>query len=96
MFCNHCGATAVDTAVICIKCGSPLTPVVIISVPDSPNTTKKLIMWGWVTAVILPILGLGLGVYNAIKGNIGHGVGQIVVSLFFWSFWAGFFAAIGF
>lgn len=92
MFCNHCAAKVVDTAVICVKCGSPLTPAATASAsaPESSDKAKKFVQWGYATAVFLPIVGLGLGIYNAVKGRIGHGIGQIVLSIFFWSFWAGF------
>lgn len=55
---------------------------------------RKYIKWGWATAFLLPIVGIGLGVYNIYKAQPWHGIGQIVVSIFMWSFWAGFFMAV--
>ena len=87
MFCKVCGQELVGTAVICIKCGSPIQ--------GSSNVThdRKFIMWGWVTAFILPLLGIILGIYNTVKGEVSHGIGQVVVSIGMWAFWSGFFSA---
>lgn len=87
MFCKACGESVLDTAIICPKCGSATGGV-------SPVDSKALVTWGWVGAFLLPFVGIILGVVNIVKGKVGHGIGQIVVSLFMWGFWAGFINAL--
>lgn len=91
MFCKACGSEIVETAVICPKCG---TATGTASVTETPEKAKQLITWGYVGAVLMPIVGIILGIVNMVKGRIGHGVGQITVSVFFWMFWIGFFGAL--
>ncbi len=57
---------------------------------ESPQAAKSLTIWGWVSAVVFPFAGIVLGVINIVKGRIGHGVGQIIVSLIMFSFWPAF------
>lgn len=89
MFCKNCGNEIVSTAVICPKCGSPTG----VS-NENPATSKSLITWGWVSAFLFPIVGIILGIVNIVKAQIGHGIGQIAVSIFMWAFWYGFVSAI--
>jgi len=67
------------------------------TVAPAQNEDKKLIFWGWFGAFTFPIVGAILGVWAIVKGKIGHGIGQIVVSYLmyhFWvAFWPSFFAA---
>jgi uncharacterized membrane protein len=64
-----------------------------VGVTENTDTEKQRVMWGWITAVFVPLVGIILGIVNMVKGTLGHGIGQIIASLFFWSFWAGFWAA---
>jgi hypothetical protein len=92
MFCKACGKEVMDTAVICTGCGSSTTG----SIPGagmSEESISKLIMWGWLGACLLPIVGLVIGIVLCVKGKINHGIGQVVVSLFSWAFWAAFVTA---
>jgi len=59
----------------------------------SEDSISKLIMWGWLGACLLPIVGLVIGIVLCVKGKINHGIGQIVVSIFSWIFWMAFVAA---
>ena len=85
MFCKACGNEVLNTAVICPKCGSATDG----ETPGSP-AAKSLITWGWVTAILFPIIGVILGIVITVKKNYGHGIGIIVTSLCSWIFWASF------
>lgn len=83
MFCKECGAEIRDTAIMCVSCGSPTKS-------GSTEVSKSLLVWGWITAVMMPVVGLILGIIVTVKKNWAHGIGMIVASIFFWNFWLGF------
>jgi len=86
MFCKACGHEMLDSATMCVGCGTP--------VKQSGEVSKALLVWGWVCAVLLPIVGLILGIVVTVKQRWGHGIGMIVASIFFWFFWIAFFAEL--
>jgi hypothetical protein len=47
-----------------------------------------LIVGGWVTAAVLPIVGFIIGIVLCAKGKGGHGVGAMVLSILAFFFWA--------
>ena len=89
MFCKACGNELINTAVICPKCGSAVSN----DMETVPNL-KTLLIWGWITAIVVPIVGIVIGIVALVKRSYGHGVGIIVTSLFSWMVWAGFWMAL--
>jgi hypothetical protein len=89
MFCKACGNEVLATCVVCPKCGSATGGVAVPNPSD-----EKYIKWGWVCAILFPIGGFFFGGYNIVKGQVKHGVLQIIASIFMWSFWVGFIGAI--
>lgn len=76
MICTTCAAQLVPTWTTCPTCGSPtgFTPGV------APKATA-LIRIGWLTAILFPVAGLIIGIVVCTKRHLGHGVGQILVSV---------------
>jgi hypothetical protein len=53
-----------------------------------------LVVGGWLTALLVPFVGLVVGVVLLAKGRrVGHGITILVASLFMSSFWLGFWPA---
>ena len=84
MFCKTCATELVATAAICPKCGTPT---------DVAPKATALIVIGWLTAILFPPAGLVIGIVLCTKKHVGHGVGQIVVSVY-WGFFSLILAAI--
>ena len=84
-FCKACGTEVLDTAIVCVKCGSPLTN-------DSAVTawsTNR--MWGYgVLAFLIPIVGIVLGIIGLTKEprRLQGGI-LLIVSIFAIGFWKG-------
>lgn len=88
MFCSACGEKIADKAVICPKCG--------VATENNGNQKamgKGLIIGSYVGAVLMPIVGMILGIYLLIKKQVGHGIGALVLSVFMFYFWSGFLQA---
>lgn len=58
---------------------------------QSPN--QGLIAVGWCCAVLMPLIGLITGAILTGKNEIGHGVGQMIVSLGCFMIWMVIFAS---
>jgi hypothetical protein len=82
-YCSACGNGVLDTAVICPKCGSPLRSS---GVPSEFPPWAELV--GFMTAILLPIVGIGFGIWAIVKRRVGMGVIMIVISIICWLFWA--------
>jgi hypothetical protein len=52
-----------------------------------------LVVCGYVTAVVVPVVGFVLGIILLVKGRVAHGVGVVLLSVFMTFFWAGFIPA---
>jgi hypothetical protein len=91
MFCKECGTELSDNAVVCVKCGAAT---------DNFNKTKTgdvsnaFIIWAYIIAVIFPLGGIAMGVYALVKRKTGHGIGILVLAMFFIFFWIGFTEAM--
>ena len=85
MFCKTCATELVATAAICPKCGTPT---------DVAPKATALIVIGWLTAILFPPAGLVIGIVLCTKKHVGHGVGQIVVSVLWGFIYLGIIAAI--
>ena len=58
-----------------------------------PDDHRNLIVWGWIGAFLIPLVGIILAIILLTKGKVGHGIGQIGVSFFMMFFWVGFWPA---
>ena len=85
MFCNKCGAQIDDDAVVCVKCGVPTEKF-----NDSgKNGSKGLIAAGYICGFLsllflppaLGLAGIVIGIINLTKGQTGHGIAQILISV---------------
>ena len=79
MFCSNCGNEIADKAVLCPKCGLEIV---------SKGVSTGMLVFGYIASVLIPIVGIIIGVYAMAKSRPGHGVGMIVLSLFFTVMWA--------
>ena len=73
MFCSNCGAEVSDKAVVCVKCGVLVKPVVA-----TPNSTMSN---EWLTAVLLCIFLGCFGVHRFYTKDTGIAVVQLVLGL---------------
>lgn len=87
MFCRGCGAGLVATASQCPRCGTAANAI-------SSPASSGLVIWGWISAFLMPLLGIIIGIITCVKGRVGTGIGMIFLSICMWGFWAGFFEAL--
>ncbi|MGG7036712.1 MAG: zinc-ribbon domain-containing protein [Flavobacterium sp.] len=90
--CPDCGKQVSDNANICPNCAYPLSNLKNNVTKISPITkNNELVVVGYIAVFlslfIFPIffmlVGLILGIINLTKGETGHGILQIVLSLIF-------------
>lgn len=89
-FCRNCGASA-ENVQFCTSCGQnqserPVYAPALQSRQESGPSTGWLVA-GWIGAVMLPVLGVAVSIWAMIKGKVGVGIGMLVTSIIFWSFW---------
>ena len=73
MFCARCGAECLDTAVVCIKCGSAIGQSPLAK-PVNDMSDKSRVGY-----VLLGIFLGGLGIHNFYAGRTGTAVTQLIV-----------------
>jgi len=96
MFCKACGKEILAEAVVCVGCGVATDKGKEPTVDAKKEASiKSEIVCGWIGAFMMPIIGIIVGLILLTKGKVGHGVGQIAVSIFMSFFWYGFFSALG-
>jgi DNA-directed RNA polymerase subunit RPC12/RpoP len=86
-------AQRVYTVFACPNCQCGL---LVPGSPSSPteNTDRGLVVGGWWTAFLMPLVGFILGIMLLAKGKrIGHGIAILIVSLTMFGFWATFWPA---
>jgi len=92
IFCPDCGKEVSDNANICPNCAYPLSKLRNQTQEFAPvYQNNQLIIAGYIFAFlsffIFPIffmlVGIILGIINLVKGAIGHGILQIILSLIF-------------
>jgi uncharacterized membrane protein YvbJ len=92
-FCKACGNEVLDTAVVCVKCGSALkadSPVVDTTAAWPKN---KMIGFG-VLSFFLPFVGAIMGIIALFKESRRvQGIILLAISLFATGFWRGFMSA---
>lgn len=89
-YCQHCGNELLDTAVICPKCGSPVSgnPNFVASqnqysIQNSGNNVSEK---NWVATFLLCFLFGGIGIHRFYVGRIGSAIAMILTlgGLGFW------------
>jgi len=78
MFCAACGEKVFETAIVCPKCGSPVNN----KQKQGGEVSSGLLVGGYLGALFFPLVGIIIGILVATKGKVGHGIGQIVLSIF--------------
>ena len=102
IFCSECGHKVSDKAPTCPSCGAPIcvstsaTPVTPVPARQENTGSSAAVVLGYVFSglsllifpFILGIVGFVFGIVNASKGNAGHGVVQILLSVIsiIWAF----------
>lgn len=61
--------------------------------PSGRSGDETLITAAWLTALLLPPIGFVCGVILVAKGQVGHGVGAMIVSLLICFIWLAIFGA---
>lgn len=87
MFCRHCGKEVLTQCKTCPGCGCD---------PRGNKTASdsSLIPWSYAAAVLMPLIGIILGIVLLVRLRVGHALGVLFISLFFWGFWLAFFEAL--
>lgn len=85
-YCSSCGKEVNPNAVVCVSCG--------VALEKKSDVSTGLLVLSYIMAVLMPIVGVALGIYCMCKSKVGSGVAVLVISLFFWFFWYGFFSAM--
>lgn len=82
MYCNQCGEEIHDTAVVCIKCGVPNTP---LKQKNKQEGWNSAVMIGvCVGTLIIPLIGIVMGIVGLCKyedktqGGILLGLGVLM------------------
>ena len=93
MFCRSCGEEIPNDAVVCVKCGRatgvPIWPAPAVKSGESSG----LMIAGFITGVVIPLVGLIIGVILLAKSKIGAGFGVIIVSVLSWLLWIAILAS---
>ena len=92
MFCKQCGNEIPDNAVVCTKCGVPTDN--FEKKKEAGEISQGIIVAGYILAFLIPLIGGIIGIYAMVKDKPGHGIGMLVLALFSFFFWIGFFEAI--
>ena len=100
--CKHCGET-VDVALRTAEEARRGQGVQMVNInarqaeqptDDGDSQSSGLVTAGWLTAFLMPFVGLILGIVLLVKGRrIGHAIGILVVSVAMFAFWAEFWPA---
>lgn len=73
MFCPNCGNEVASHAVVCVKCGGALKP--LVATVFDPSAKSK------VAFILLGIFLGELGIHNFYAGYTGKGVTQLLISI---------------
>lgn len=88
MYCADCGTQLLDRAVICPSCGCPTRNHKSHTSQDADLTPGRIVAC-YVLGFLFPLGGFIGSIYLFVKGSVGHGIGVVLVSLFFLFFWIG-------
>ncbi len=79
MFCSKCGAEIHDEAIICPKCGCQTKNQILkkVSEPSEDNVSGGII----VISILLPIVGVIVGIVNLCKNKIKSGLIYLSISI---------------
>ena len=80
-YCTGCGKQIHPDAATCPACGVPTN--------KAGEVSQGTIVAGYVLAFLMPLIGGIIGIYTAVKGKSGHGIGMLVLALFSFFFWLG-------
>lgn len=81
--CPYCAEPIQLTAIRCKHCNADLR--------SNETLDGGLVVGGWVTAFLMPLVGFILGIVILAKGKrIGHGIAILIISLTMFGFWAAF------
>ncbi len=75
-FCHSCGAQAYERAVVCVKCGVALYPVL----PGGSSARTEESDRSWVVALLLSLFWGWLGIHRFYVGHVGIGVAQLLTA----------------
>jgi len=86
MFCKNCGNEIANEAAICVKCGVATDN---FKESSKKSSSKGLIVAGYACGAIsllffppgFALAGTVIGIMNLTKGQTGHGIAQVVISI---------------
>ena len=85
-FCQACGNEVLDTAVVCMKCGSAVKAALVA---DGEKWNTGTFTGLVIASFIIPLIGLGAGIYGVCKeskrGQGGILIGAGVIGMILWS-----------
>ena len=106
MFCQKCGSQLSDQDLFENRCSSCNTnirrneTIVInnqnnnIPVNKADSLSPANIVAGYIIAILMPFIGIFVGIYMLCKGLLGHGLCVIILSISFWVVWAAILSAV--
>jgi TM2 domain-containing membrane protein YozV len=77
MYCSNCASEIPDRAIICVKCGVPVIPVIGSGGSGVVQMSGK----NRVTFVLLGLFLGGLGIHNFYAGYVGRGITQLLITV---------------
>lgn len=80
VYCRGCGRQLHTSAVACPACGARQGSA-------SDAIPPWVLIAGYISAFIMPLIGIGFGIYALTKKWHGHGAGMIGASIACWIFW---------
>lgn len=84
--CHSCGVQNVPQATFCRDCGASLQPASTRTAPANTGAITVGYVVAFLPLLLLPLVftpaGVGLGIFNVIQGQAGHGVAQIAIACF--------------
>jgi len=67
----------------------------ITEIRQDSTEARSLVAGAFITAIIIPILGLILSIILLVRGKTAAGVGSLVLSLFCWGLWCSVAPSLG-
>ena len=98
-YCSKCGKQIMDEAVICPGCGCAVAGAPTVQNNQNQEESPALATVGTIFAILMPIVGLILGIIGACKYKTEDlkkkSIGVIVASIGMWVFWFFILMAMG-
>lgn len=96
MFCKKCGKEIMDEAVVCVHCGCAVSPEGAKKLSNQTDEDDKVSVAIIIFTVLLPIIGVVMGIVNLCKKKTRSGAIYLGVGIVCWILNIFILGALGF